>query len=738
MNPFILFSDLALTLSLIFMLHAAPHLPGEGVPPEEALQQIPHDDPHRHRHPPPSTGIIISPTPPPEIPVPVKLAAQSIEVRIVDNAATVRVTQTFKNSCGRRLEGMYLFPLPEQSTISDFAMFDGETRLTGRILPKEEARSIYEEIVRKQRDPALLEYMGQGVFQVRIFPIEPFAEKKLELTYTRILRPVNFSCRFDCNVIPDKVVTADADIRIHASIRSSAALSNIYSPTHELKITHTGEKEAAVSASGRRDVRDFILYYTTGAQAIGANLIPFRPVADEDGFFLLTLSPSFASENAPPVPKDVIFVLDRSGSMSGEKIRQAREALKYCLRNLRPGDRFGVIDFSDDVEVMNASFAAADAGAIDDAVYRIDRINAGGGTNIDEALRRAFALKSARDGRPTALIFLTDGLPTLGEQNPAAILRNAGERNRCGARLFCFGVGYDVDTHLLDKLGEQNGGASNYVSPDEDIETEVSRFFTKINRPVLTDCSLDWSGFRARDLYPQKLPDIFQGSQLILLGRYEKGDKVSVRLSGLAGDRRQSYEYHLTFPEKERENEFVAGLWARRKVSYLLDAVRLNGENKELVDEIVRLSRTYGIVNEYTSFIITEKEEIARERIGGAFERRRYDMATGYQPVAPKAAESMVQASKMMRGMKDASVVESRDRTAEWRFASGKIFLMKKGVWTDAAYDESKALKKIALPFGSDEYFSFIAKHPELLDAFQLGDNLLLVAGRECYVVSPS
>lgn len=748
-NIFVL-TDLLIIGSLFLLLSTSPS--GRTLPPiqrnaDSRVSIDPHSvtvtDPQVHDERfykrPPASGIIVVPMPPPEMRMPVKLISQSLDIQMTESAATVRITQTFKNECGSRLEGMYVFPMPEQSIISDFAMFDGETRLTGRVLDKDEARKIYEEIVRKQRDPALLEFIGHGMFQARIFPIDPHSEKKLELTYTQLLKADGNAFRFACNLLPDQVHTQDTRISISASIKAHGDLSNIYSPTHQLKTTMVDSRSATVTVSktesGKSQPRDFVLYYSLSNKEIAASVISFRPISDEDGFFLLTISPTFEQTRTQAVAKDIIFVLDRSGSMAGEKIVQAREALKFCLRSLNSNDRFGLIDFSDNVDLMKNTLTPISSSSVDDALYIVDKITATGGTNINEALQKALAMKTKKDDRSTYIIFLTDGLPTLGEQNPANILKNITKANTIHARIFSFGVGYDVDTYLLDKISDENGGSSNYVKPDENIETEVSRFFAKINEPLLTDVAVTYDGIAVTDIYPKKLPDIFKGSQLTIFGRYKNGNSARVALTGAIGDSKKSFHYDMNFASKERQNDFVAGLWARRKVAYLLDEIRLNGENKEVTDEIITLSKKYGIVTQYTSFIITEKEDVARTKMSGAFERRTFDVGSGYAPASPQAAESMVKASKAMQNMKQADKLESDEVSQQFKSVAGRTFTLNEGVWTDHSYDVKKKYTEKNITFGSDEYFSFIQKNPKYLEIFQLGEKIIFVEGDVCYKI---
>lgn len=744
-----LFFDLFLSTGLIYLLAANPsnttpqppftNQNQQSTTQQNFTTQVPDERFHRR---PPSSGIIFVPMPPPEFRIPVKLSAQSLDIRITEGVAKVKVTQTFKNESNTRLEGMYIFPMPEQSVISDFSMFDGETRLIGKVLNKDDARKIYEDIVRKQRDPALLEYLGQGMFQARIFPIEPRSEKKLELTYSQLLKSENHAYRFACNLLPDQIITSETRININASIRTNSDVSNVYSPTHNIRTEAISSREVKINLQqdeGKKGrSKDFVLYYTVSGDAIASNLISFRPISDEDGYFLVAITPNIHNAGAKSQPKDVIFVLDRSGSMAGDKIVQAREALKFCLRSLNPNDRYGLIEFSDDVHVAKSGLSAVNSQTIDDAVYLVDKINASGGTNINEALLKALSVKSKKDGRGTYIIFLTDGLPTVGVENPAKIIANVTKANDIDARMFCFGVGYDVDTYLLDKLSDENGGSSNYVKPDENIETEVGKFFAKINEPLMQDVVLTFDGVSVYDVYPKKLPDIFKGSQITVVGRYRKSGRADVTLSGRIGDVKKHFSYTVNFASVDRENDFAGGLWARRKVAYLLDEIRLNGENKELIDEIVRLSKQFGIVNQYTSFLITEKEEVAHQRLGSSFDRRKYDANSGgYAPVASDEAAGMVRASKSVQSMKLTNQVANDEVSIqqEYKSVAGRFFIRKDGVWIDRAYDANKNYTKKSISFGSDDYFSLIEKNKKYLEILRIGEKIIFVDGNTCYEI---
>ena len=308
------------------------------------------------------------------------------------------------------------------------------------------------------------------------------------------------------------------------------------------------------------------------------------------------------------LPKDICFVIDTSGSMSGEKMEQAKKALEYCVHSLGKKDRFNIVRFSTDVETFRDELTPVKKQAIDEAGEFISNLVARGGTDINWSLEKALSMKSG-DKRPFLVVFLTDGKPTIGTTDPKAILANVASKNQKGVRVFVFGVGNEVNTHLLDQISGGTKATSQYVKPDEDIEVKVSSFYDKVSSPVLANLKLKLGDIGAYDYYPREMPDLFKGTQLLVLGRYKKDGHVAVQLTGDLDGKKQSFVYEESFPAEEKSGEYIANLWANRKVGYLLDEIRLKGENKELVDEVVALGKEFAIVTPYTSYLIVEDDK---------------------------------------------------------------------------------------------------------------------------------
>jgi Ca-activated chloride channel family protein len=568
----------------------------------------------------------------PEVPVAGSYEVREVNVdaRIRDQVAEVQVTQTFHNPGSFELESEYLFPLPDEGAVQNFVFLVDGREITGRVLPKDEARRIYEDIVRHKRDPALLEYMGQGLIRTSVFPIPPHASRTVTMRYTQICKRDHELIQFAYPFATQKFTRKPIE-RLGLSIRldSKEPIKSIYCPSHEVDIKREGDHEATVKLV-QRDViptDDFRLIYTLGEGAVGATVLSYRPGDSEDGYMLVLASPAFAAGREEKPAKTVVFVLDRSGSMSGQKIEQARNALRFVLDNLREGDTFNILAYDDRVESYKPELQRFSDETRRDALKWVDNIYPGGSTNIDEALRGALRMIGDRS-RPSYVLFLTDGIPTAGETNEAAIAKHAKEVNESRTRVFAFGVGYDVNARLLDRISGGNGGTSEYVKPDQNIESSVSRFFRKMTSPVLADLKVTIAGLEPNRTYPRDIPDLFEGGQLVWVGRYRevRDQDTHLKIEGRVGDEVRRFE----FPAKlARAGEgsgfrFVETLWAVRRIGYLIDQIDLNGQNKELTDELVELSKKYGILTPYTSFLADERaallssaehEGLARDRL---------------------------------------------------------------------------------------------------------------------------
>lgn len=715
--------------------------------------------------PPPGGGVATNPAW-------LKIDYHRVRVDIQNQIATTHVDMQFTNEGEGLAEGTFVFPLPEGAAVDQLVMHVDGLAIEAKILPADEARDIYDAIVRQYRDPALLEYIGQGAIQANVFPIPAGDSRRIEITYSQVMEVDNglihyiYPLHAAANV--GRIVQ---EMSISVNVESNDRLSSIYSPSHPIAIVR-GDDDKSFRVGFEETFytpgEDFSLYYGIASEEINVNLLTYREGAREDGFFMMLVQPPLKVPEEQIVPKDVIIVLDQSGSMQGVKWEQAQDAAAYVLDSLNPDDRFNVVVFSTGARIYSDKIE--DAEFADDAADWIYGLDANGGTDINLALLTA--LEMAHPERPTTIMFLTDGVATEGEIETDKIMDNLREEAGNNVRIFSFGVGDDVDTFLLDTMVQEFRGTGSYVRPSERIDEEVASLYNKISAPVLTDVELEFDDVRVELLYPTTLPDLFAGEQLTIVGRYRDGvEDATISLSGKVNGRDQQFDFiGLEFRERAGGEPFIARLWATRRIGDLLNTIRLRGENKELVDSIVDLSVRYGIITPYTSFLIEEDdiltqqgreraadefaageaEELNRNVTGAAAVDNAVNLADMNQAQAPLQAMPTMTApgrtdaysgtaeepADPMGGVGGGGVVgmpptEADPDQAGYRQNAinnigGKTFVNLNGVWNDTAFDPDN-METVKVEFLSDDYFDLLADYPELGEYLAQGENVIVV-----------
>ena len=698
------------------------------------------------------------------MPLPNALPVKSIQLdtKINGQVATTHVEQVFRNDTPYTLEGTYFFPIPENASIVDFAIWENGKKLVGEVRSREEARRIYDEIVRRQRDPGLLEYAGKDLFQASIFPIPPNSDKKLELTYSQILKAESGTVGYRYPLgtgrnlwgrgpqnseiirggVPQKFGTVSGKIEIVGK----QALRNVYSPSHSIDVKNSSERAASVSFETKDNDNDFQLFYGLSNEDFGMSLVTYREPG-KDGYFMLMLSPKDDVSERELVNKDIVFVLDTSGSMADQgKMDKARAALLFGIRTLRDGDKFNVINFAGEEHLMERGLISADASGKKRAEEFVAKLRPTGGTNINDSLIASMKQFDKSD-RPKMLVFMTDGLPTVGETNVDKIIANLKASKNVDVRIFPFGFGYDVNTTLLDKLGSENSGISDYVQPKEDLEIKVSNFFARVSSPVLSDLELDMGPVETEFMYPRKPGDLFKGMQIAMIGRYKNASdiqNVSILLRGKTGKESRSFSYdNLDFPLRSEGNEFLPRLWASRRVGWLIEQIRLNGETKEIKDEIIDLGTRYGIVTPYTSYLATDGSVNASVDVVQLQTLARAAPAKMAERSGAGAVQMSVQQNSMQMNTtiakdrkKDARERVLVDDSQNNQFFANKNFFNQSNVWVDSEFSADAKLPEIKVKFASEEYFKLAASNPELARYFSLGEEVVVVWRNQVYRVS--
>lgn len=688
---------------------------------------------------------ICDPGPCPPRPLPLsqlEIRYHHVDVTIENQVAVTHVDQVFYNPNDWTVEGTYVFPIPRGAAVTNFILWIDGQAVEGEILDADEARRTYEEIVREMQDPALLEYADQGAVQARIFPIPSGGERRIELEYTEVLAAENGLVRYLYPLNTEKFSTLPLEeVRVSVDVESNLPIRAAYSPSHPVAISEDGKYhiKAGYEANDIKPDTDFAFYYSIGENE-AFHLLSYRDrgdAFDSNGFFTLLLAPrpDAATET---LPKDMILVLDRSGSMEGEKFSQAQSALVYILKHLNPGDRFNIISFSTSIETYARSLRGLSE--VDQAVSWVNRLSALGSTDINRALLEAAALGDGE--RPTYLIFLTDGLPTEGVVESSKVLQNFQNSAPGNLRLFAFGVGYDVDTYLLDSLAENHHGTSSYVIPGEQIDEILSAFYAKISTPVLTDLELDFGELVVTDLFPSPLPDLFDGSQIVVVGRYREGGVTDVTLTGVVNNVTQSF----TFPDQVFDSDsraagsessslqFIPRLWATRKIGYLLNQVRLHGPEQEIIDQIVRLSIRYGIVTPYTSYLVTEPSPLGAAEQDRIAEEQFIQLESG--AAAPTYGREAVEKAVAQGEMEDSNAVAApmAEATNLVRAVGSRTFVFSEDVWVDTAFDPD-TMETLKVAFLSDDYFALAESRTALAAALALGPRVIAISEGIAYEV---
>jgi Ca-activated chloride channel family protein len=694
-----------------------------------------------------------------------------VRVELVDRVLRYEIDERFVNRGSTIGEADYLFPLPKGAAFQDLKLSINGEMVAGETMDAQQARQIYEEIVRRQRDPALVEWMGHGLLRTRIFPFNAGEERRVVTRFQVVAEREGDALRVDYFMggasraapgaqfqVPSegtRNVELGTRISFVLTISSDEAVGTPYSPTHELDVDREGGRRRVAVRGNARDVTILLPLRRAGATSV--SVLQHAP-GREDGFALITLSPPRAPR-AQTTPRDVTLVLDVSGSMSGRKLEQAKAAGRQLLETLRPQDRFRVIDFSTDVRTFRDEFVDATDRNVADARRYIDQLEAEGSTNISGALDEALRPRVSSERLPLVL-FMTDGEPTVGERNPAAIAQRAA-RERGERRVFTFGVGTDVNASLIEQLAVEGRGTAHFVRPNESVERAVSVVASRLVDPVMTNVRVRGEGVRLTRIHPEQPFDLFAGQDLVLFARYDGSGRARVVFEGESRRGRVRWETPVTFVERERGNSFIARLWATQRVGYLSAERRKSGASPEIDAEIRDLGERYGIPTEFTSYFVREPGMVADAMAPGmpgqgtaarraaarrsAAARARSEQSvptTGNAasaPTAPPVAADQFEQARVAAEQRSAKslgspsmqlnsvVVTATGAEVAARNIGGRTFTLIDGRWTDSRYKGSAAITKVK-PY-SKAYFALIAEAPELREMLSLGEKVL-VAGQ--------
>ncbi|HUR92846.1 MAG TPA: VIT and VWA domain-containing protein [Gemmatimonadaceae bacterium] len=694
-----------------------------------------------------------------------------MRVELASGVLRYEVSETFVNNGGALGEADYIFPLPRNAAFRDLRLMINGELVSGETMPADRARAIYEEIVRSQRDPALVEWFDHGLLRARIFPIAPGERKQVVVRFDVVAERQGDALRIDYfrgteprpqpgGPMPmlerrgsggddpeSRSRPASSTFRLRYA--SSASLGRAYSPTHSLSESRDGSWRVFESSGGGAAITVLVPRASGSRPAVS---VLTHATAADDRYVMLTLSPGEA--RSVPAARDVAFVLDVSGSMKGEKMRQAIRAGEALLRTLRPSDFFRIIAFSTEAESFRSSSVVASAANVSAAVRYLRDLEAEGSTNIEAALEHA--LDHEPRGIPI-ILFLTDGLPTVGERSQSRLAQMAADR-RGRARVFTFGLGADVNVALMEELAIEGRGTAQFVRPSESIERVVSLVAQRLGTPVITDLRLEANGVRLRQIYPRLPADVFAGQDLVIMARYEGEGRANIELTGTSAQGAVRIPVAATFPARERDNPFVARLWAIRRIGYLTAERRRAGGSSEVDDEIRELGQRFGIPTELSSYLVLEPDmerfrdgamrlsEVTVSGVSSATSTRRTGNA-GASPTAPPPARpettgaqafesARTSASQRNASSLDAAANVAGDMSGNVRNAAGRTFVLRAGIWSDVGGVATGARVVRVQPF-SELYFTLMREIPQLREILALGERVLVHGKRVTIELHP-
>lgn len=706
---------------------------------------------------------------------PLRQTLQTVRFEVTDDLTVAHVTHEFRNDSDAVLEAVYYFTLPRGATTTEFAMWMAGERVKGEVLPRAKARAIYDAIVSRLRDPALLETADGELFTASVYPIAPRSTQRIEVSFALPNQRKNGLIQLSYPISRSALGSAERLI-FDAEIQSRNEVTSIQTPYDEATKRMEGSQASVHLERTRTQTEDILLLVGTARDELGLSLVTFDPdgTGGEEGYFMATLSASSDLVREGALDRQMTLVIDRSGSMSGGKMEQAKVMLRSAIDALGQDDTFNLISFSRDAEPLFDSPRRASRENREEAIRFVDRMQADGDTNIEAALRLALE-QPTRAGRPHAIVFVTDGIPTRGERDIDALLRQTSgslaQRERAAStsrRIFTFGVGYDVNTRLLDGIARTGDGESGYVRPTEDISDVVGSFVAGLASPLATGLSLDF-GDQVSDLHPRTLPDLYPGRPITVFGRFSSpmSQEVKLRGQGRSGSISTSFGAEFGSSSDAVNASFVGNLWAARHCTDLLEAIRIEGETPARTREVTEVATRWSIVTPYTSFLVAPESEteapvenpeddpqpdedptpLRRIRheipMGGRHEEALQGAAAApaREVRAPLAAARGGRSAEVGKEAVEASIERNRAKASlraesglPTRFASGRSFSLRGGIWTEAGLPARSPDRRIVA--WSTDYFNLLRDHPELREALALGERVRLRLGGEVIEVT--
>ncbi|MEJ2545348.1 MAG: VIT domain-containing protein [Calditrichaceae bacterium] len=543
----------------------------------------------------------------------------AVDIDIQDQIAVTHVDQIFFNEMTTSVEAIYIFPLPENAMITELVYWVNGERYVADIRERQDAINAYNNKLRQWLDPALLEYLGDNLFRLSIVPINAQTEVRTEITYVEALEYNSGLIEYgfllntlDLSPKPLETVSLVLNAKTQTIFKSFASPTHKNSSATEIIPVNESHYQLIYGDENFLPDNDLLVQFETVRDYVDMRILTYTPAPEDsfgtESFYMLWVTPPDSLDDEEIIPKSIVFTVDVSSSMEGERLAQVKDALMHFLDLLNPIDRFNIITFGTTVQSFKTNLVPAETPVIVEAKSFVSKLSALGLTNIDAALTTSLS-QSYLDSTSNNIIFLTDGNPTWGETDTEIILNNVDTLNDKDTRIFTFGVGEQITKAFLNNLSINNNGYAQFISSNDSIALVVNEQFNRMSKPVLKNVQLDFGALNTRDQYPTIITDLFWGSQITHYGLYNGSGTYAITLN--ADMRNEPFEFAemVDFPDTTGGHRFVPRLWAKSKIDHLLDLIEIYGENDEFVNQIIELSLRFQILTKYTAFYSDPDED---------------------------------------------------------------------------------------------------------------------------------
>lgn len=673
------------------------------------------------------------------------LISHKVNVVIQKSTAEVTVEQDFFNSGKMPVEGYFYFPLPEGASFEHLKVQPDREEPSITVLTSKESWVELEALLQKYLDPALLQYSYENLIKCKLNPMDSKKHRKIILTYRQSLSEENGLYKFNYALKKHWLMNPDFRprssqkrfVEMQVSIQTDEPVKILYSPTHHLDIEYRDQHLVKIGVTSElNESGNFVLFFSSANQPLDACMLTYKSGSQNEGFFMLLMSPDHDVPLYKLNNKDVVFVLDLSKSMRGKKIQQVKNAIKYAIRKLNRGDRFNIVAFNNSVKVFKYELVPAKIYE-KEAINFVNRLKTVRGANLHEALLAALSVRNPKH-RLRYLVLITDGYPTVGVTELREIQKDIRRLNRSKFKIMAFGIGQKVNVELLNKIATDSKGHF-YVIENNQIEPALINFFDHLNSVVFSSIKFDFRNIKTFDRYPDEVASVSLNSNKLVLGRYRFQGKSRLQITANFHKSRRHYSYDLAFPDENKNHYFIVRLWALRKMGYLLNNLINEKNDQKEIYEIVHLAKSYGLTLPILSYLLQKPIKPAsnifnQEALLTYMNRLDNLLISNLSEIKNKGSQNL-QLGKLASRLKNMNQFRPLIVGLGTQLEDKIFWRGENGYWMDLDCFASENEGIIHIKYGSEVYFKILRMYPVMRKYLALGNQVVFRAGRRIIVV---